>query len=324
MDTLLPVNVSDAPPSWRFTCPVCRTALTIGSHGTRCAHCDRVYAHTAGIWRLLPDERLARYERFLREYRTVREDQGWGRPDASYYLALPHVAPGDPQRDVWRRRGESCRLLFTKVIGPMAARRKRPLRVLDLGAGNCWLAHQLAQRGHPVAAIDLSVDPLDGLGAHAWYRPALERAGRAPFTPIQAEFDCLPLAGQEADVALFNASLHYSTDCAVTLREALRVLTPEGRIVIMDTPVYRHAGSGAQMVREREMAFERRYGFRSDSIPAEHFLTTDRLAGLARDLALRWQTYAPISSVSRLKGQWRRWRKLRELATMPLIVGHRA
>jgi SAM-dependent methyltransferase len=322
MDASWPAQV-DAPPSWRFACPICRHALALGSRDARCAQCDRVYARSSEIWRFLPEERLAQYDRFLREYHIVREDQGWGRPDAGYFLALPQVAPDDPQRAIWRRRGETCRLLFAKIIGPMAARCERPLRILDLGAGNCWLAYRLTERGHQVAAVDLSVDPLDGIGAHVWYRPELERVRRPPLTPIQAEFDRLPLPGQSVDVALFNASLHYSTDCGVTLREALRVLSLEGAVVIMDSPVYRHAGSGIQMVSEREMEFERTYGFRSDSVSAEHFLTTDRLAELAHDLGLKWQTYTPISSVSRLKRQWRRWRGLRELAMMPVIAGKR-
>src|SRR5579885_1180645 len=234
MDTLLPADVG-APPSWRFACPICRQALALGSRDAHCVRCGRVYARSSGIWRFLPDERLARYERFLREYRIVREDQGWGRPDAAYFLALPQAAPDDPQRDIWRRRDESYRLLCAKIIDPLAARRGRPLRILDLGAGNCWLAYRLTERGHQVAAIDLSVDPTDGLGAHVWYRPELERAGCASFWPIQAEYDRLPLPDCSADVALFNASLHYSTDCSVTLREALRVLSPEGIVVIMDT-----------------------------------------------------------------------------------------
>src|SRR5581483_9930499 len=104
----------------------------------------------------------------------------------------------------------------------------------------------------------------------------------------------------------------YSTDYGVTLREALRVLSPQGIVVIMDSPVYRQASSGAQMVRERAGAFERSYGFRSDSVPAEHFLTMGRLAELAHDLALQWRTCTPVSSVSRLKRGWRRWRGLRE------------
>jgi SAM-dependent methyltransferase len=313
-----------APPSWSFACPICRQALALGSHDARCARCERVYANSSGIWRFLPDERLARYERFLREYGVVRQDQGWGRPEAAYFLALPRVATDDPQRQIWRRRGESHSLLFARIIEPQAARQGRPLSILDLGAGNGWLAYRLTEHGHQVAAIDLSLDPLDGLGAHVWYRSAVERAGRPLFTPIQAEFDRLPLPDSSADVALFNASLHYSTDYAVTLREALRVLSPEGIVVIMDSPVYRQATSGEQMVREREAAFERSHGFRSDSISSENFLTTSRLAALAQDLDLRWQMYAGSNSVSRLKGQWRRYRGLRELATMPLIVGRRA
>src|SRR5690349_12299386 len=115
MDASLPVDV-DAPPSWRFACPICREVLALGSRDARCARCDRVYACSSEIWRFLSEERLAQYDRFLREYRIVREDQGWGRPDAGYFLSLPHVAPDDPQRAIWRRRGESCRLLFAKII----------------------------------------------------------------------------------------------------------------------------------------------------------------------------------------------------------------
>jgi hypothetical protein len=92
----------------------------------------------------------------------------------------------------------------------------------------------------------------------------------------------------------------------------------------MDSPVYRRADSGEEMVRERERAFEQTYGFQSNSVPAEHFLTTDRLATLARELSLKWQTFAPFSSVSRLKGLWRKARGLREFATMPVIAGSRA
>jgi hypothetical protein len=42
----------------------------------------------------------------------------------------------------------------------------------------------------------------------------------------------------------------------------LRVLAPRGRVVIMDSPMYRDHSSGLAMVREREEAFERPYGFR--------------------------------------------------------------
>lgn len=319
---------------WHFVCPVCRPAhaLERPAEATpeprlRCLQCHRVYRRSDAIWRFLPDERLARYASFLREYHTIRRDQGWGRPDAGYFLALPAVAADDPQRAIWRRRSESYQVLRTKVIAPVAERLGRPLRILDLGAGNCWLAYRLTALGHQVAAVDLSLDVIDGLGAHRWYAQEFDTRERSTITPLQADFNDLPLPNHAVDVALFNASLHYSTACDVTLREALRVLAPEGVVIIMDSPVYQDTGSGEQMVREREAAFERTYGFRSDSLPAEQFLTWDRLARLARALGLRWQICGAVGGWSRaalahrMRRRWRTLQGRRELAGMPVIVG---
>ena len=81
------------------------------------------------------------------------------------------------------------------------------------------------------------------------------------------------------------------------------------------------------MVREREAAFERTYGFRSDSLPMEQFLTWDRLEQLACTLDLRWQVHAPVgrwhrTALShRVRRRWRTLRGRRELAEMPVIVG---
>lgn len=272
----------------------------------------------------MPEERLPRYERFLREYRIVRQDQGWGRSEAGYFLALPEVAADDPQFEIWRRRRESSRVLVTNIVEPLHTRWERPLRIADLGAGNGWLAYRLSRLGHEVVAVDLSLDETDGLGAHRWYAPELERRNRVPFTSIQAEFDYLPLPDHILDIVIFNASLHYSIDCAVTLREALRVLSTHGRLVIMDSPVYQHAASGNAMVRERERAFQADYGFRSDDLPAEHFLTSSRLEQLARDVGLHWRMHSLAGSRTSVMRHWRRIWGRRELAEMPVIEGTRA
>ena len=94
------------------------------------------------------------------------------------------------------------------------------LRIADLGAGNCWLSYRLALRGHRPIAIDILGDPLDGLAAGRHYQD------RAPFPRINAEFDDLPLATGSLDAAIYNASIHYSTDYRRTLSEIRRVLRP--------------------------------------------------------------------------------------------------
>jgi SAM-dependent methyltransferase len=190
------------------------------------------------------------------------------------------------------------------------------LRILDLGAGNGWLSNRLAERGHSVTAIDLSDDPFDGLGAVRHYGSA--------FRPVLAEFDRLPIGKTEFDLAVFNASLHYSTNYAATLSETQRVLHPRGTLVILDTPMYTDPTSGAQMVQERQSRFMATYGFASDALPCEHFLTPARLDELGEQLNLSWEVYQPRldwrSTLGRTVGGIR---ARREPARFPVIVGGR-
>jgi len=282
----------------------------------QCKQCGHTFEKRAGIWRFLPESRARVFTSFLREYQIVRTAEGWGATHADYYRRLPYVPQDDPQRAIWRMRARSYRTLLKHVITPMERLHQRPLQVLDLGAGNGWLAYRLAQRGHHVAAVDISLDTRDGLGAHIHYEGA--------FTPIQAEFDSLPFAGNQADLAIFNGSLHYSTDCSRTLAEALRVLKDDGWVIVLDTPVYRDAMSGAQMVREREEDFQRRFGFPSNAIPSENYLTYVRLSQLAAGLGLCWQVFYPFRSWHRQLRLWQaRLFGRREPAQFPLLIGRR-
>ena len=58
-----------------------------------------------------------------------------------------------------------------------------------------------------------------------------------------------------------------------TLRELLRVLRQGGTLVILDSPMYSDPTSGQRMVQEREARFLQTYGFASNALACEHFLT---------------------------------------------------
>jgi SAM-dependent methyltransferase len=269
-----------------------------------------------GIWRFLLPEREAYFRQFMREYETVRQAEGRGADDPAYYRALPFEDRTGRFREDWRIRARSFRALVARVVAPLEAERGRLLTVLDLGAGNGWLSYRLAQRGHGVAAVDLLTNAFDGLGAHVHYD--------VPFTPVQAEFDRLPFADGEADLIVFNASLHYSTSYETTLGEALRVLRRDGRLVIMDSPVYRDPASGEQMVREREAQFEEKYGFPSNALPSENYLTYDRLAELGEALGLRWRFIRPFYGWRWVLRPWKaRLLGRREPAQFLVVVGRR-
>ena len=254
--------------------------------------------------------------RFVREYRVVRSAEGWGSLDGAYYRALPYRDLSRRHTRVWRIRARSFDTFVREVLVPIEKRTSRPLVVADLGAGNGWLAHRVAKRGHRVIAFDVQVDPMDGLRARKHYEVS--------FGAVQAEFDALPLRDGTCDLAVFNGALHYSTDCARSLAETLRVLQAEGTLVVLDTPMYAEAEHGRRMVEERERRFTQQYGF-GHATRAEHFLTPHRLGELSAALGLRWRVLQPDSSWrGRLGRRLTAARRGRDVATFPVLVGARA
>jgi SAM-dependent methyltransferase len=269
-----------------FACPRCRQPLEAAGNAAYCAEDDITFEQVDGVWRFLLPEREAYFRQFVAEYEAVREAEGRGNADPAYYRALPYRDLSGRFSTDWRIRARSYDALVSQVVRRRKARRQRPLAVLDVGAGNGWLSNRLSEAGHSVAAVDLLTNGFDGLGAHVHYA--------TDFMPVQAEFDRLPFASDQVDLVVFNGSFHYAVDYAVTLSEALRVLRATGQVVVMDSPVYQDADSGEQMVREREASFQARYGFPSNAIPSENYLTYTRLEELAEALAIRWRIIRPF------------------------------
>jgi SAM-dependent methyltransferase len=149
--------------------------------------------------------------------------------------------------------------------------------------------YQLARRGHRPVAVDLLDNETDGLGAARYYSAHL----RHRFLCVQAEMDHLPFTSAQFDIVHFNAAFHYSVDYEKTVDEALRCLRRPGNLIISDSPFYRDELSGPKMIEEKRSAFEKRYGFRSDSIPSREYLTRPMLDHLAEKFGLRWRTLKP-------------------------------
>ncbi len=294
-----------------FVCPRCKTGLNqTAPDELRCLQDGLTFHKVDGIWRFLLPEHIEYYARFIRDYETVRRFEGRGSADESYYRTLPYHASSD-----WKIRATSFNAFVKQVMIPIE-KNKTPLQILDLGAGNSWLSNQLAYRGHAVAAVDLTINDFDGLGCHRFYE--------STFIPVQAEFDYLPLPDKSVDIVLFNASLHYSVNYEQTLSEAQRVLDVDGKLIVLDSPVYHDASSGRSMVREREEQFTKRYGFASDSLQSENYLTYQRMDELAAKLGVTWRHIRPFYGIHWAVRPWlARLRNRREPAEFGLWVGSR-
>ncbi len=301
-----------------FACLHCHTPLEdFNDREMRCPDDGFSFNREDGIWHCLLPERAGFFEQFTHEYEQVRRGEGRGSDDPDYYRALPFEDLSGQMVGDWHIRALSFMTLLEKVIKPLETKPGNQLKILDLGAGNGWLSYQLARRGHHLAAIDLIVNDWDGLGVHKMYN--------VDFLPIQAEYDQLPLDDDQADLVIFNASFHYTTNYLTTLKEAWRVAMDDGLVVVMDSAVYHDPTSGEQMILERENHFFQRYGFPSNAIPSQNYLTYDLLKDLANQLDVYWLLFWPIPAwrwtIRRLRA---RLRGHREPAQFPLILGQKA
>ena len=230
-----------------------------------------------GIHRTLTPDAEAKYARFLEQYLALRR-AGFDAADG---------------------RGTPYGFFEKHALHPRIEALGRPPRVVDLGAGTGLLSERLAERGCRPVAVDLIDDPQFGLGA----------AAARSFPRFQADFDDLPFADAQFDLAVFSASFHYSVDYEATLRETRRVLDWGGRVAILGTPVYRTFAEGQRAADERHAQVESRLGFRPDALPSMEFLDRSRLDRIAGALNLRWRIRKPWFGLADsrtwlLEGRW--------------------
>ena len=296
-----------------WACPKCRRPLQ-GRDDLHCLGCRLGFEEVDGIRGFLTSSRRHRLDQFIREYETIRKAEGRELSPESY-KALPFPDASSRGKGEWGIRAATFGT-FQSTLQEWKKGRSETLRACDLGAGNCWLSNRLALEGLQVVAVDLVKNSFDGLRCRRYFSSV--------FVCVEAEFDRLPFQSEQFDLAVFNASLHYSTDYRITLEEALRVLRPGGRIVVLDSPIYRSVQSGEQMVKERERCFESSYGCPSNSLQSEHFLTFRRLDELGADLGLSWQSLRPPYG---FKWRLHQWRESlfgsREPAKFLMLVGTR-
>jgi len=251
-----------------------------------CDYCGHVSTRANGVWRMLSRRQRLCLDGFLRDYEQVRRIEGRGSSHPAFYLALPFADLTGNFSAQWQIRGRSYRYFERRLLAELEKRHGGDFRVLDIGAGNCWLSYRLALRGHHSVAVDVCSNAYDGLEAAAHYSAVLPQF----FTRVEAEMNSLPFADSQFDVAIYNASFHYSTDYGRTLREALRCLRPGGTILIIDSPTYRHAQSGETMRSERQQTFKTKFGTRGDALPTGDYLTPDIMANLS-NLGICWHRH---------------------------------
>ena len=128
-----------------------------------------------------------------------------------------HYSPGRTWQSLGRGLAGLCRLG----------------RVLDVASGDGALAELLAPRARSVTCVDLS-DNVVTSG-----RRRLSHLGNVRF--MRGDMHDLPVEDGSVDHLLLLAALCYASDPCQVLREARRVLTPDGDLIAVDLCAHPHA-----------------------------------------------------------------------------------
>jgi SAM-dependent methyltransferase/biotin operon repressor len=102
-----------------------------------------------------------------------------------------------------------------------------PLRVADIGCGEGYLTVEAARWARRVVAVDRSEAVL------ARARALAARRRVSNITWKRGDLEKLPLADASVDVALLSQALHHAHDPGRAVAEAVRVLRPGGRVLLL-------------------------------------------------------------------------------------------
>ena len=130
-----------------------------------------------------------------------------------------------------------------------------PLDVADIGCGEGYLAVEMAAWARGVVGVDRSDDVLERAKALASRRHVTNVEWR------KGDLARLPLREAAVDLALLSQALHHASDPERALADAVRILRPGGRLLVMDLKAHDQTWVRARFG-------DRRLGFSVDELQA--------------------------------------------------------
>jgi SAM-dependent methyltransferase len=164
-------------------------------------------------------------------------------------------------------------------------------RVLDLGAGSCWVSEWLQLLNVDTISVDLS--------------HSLLRIGRSRLRPgsavVCADLEALPLADRSCDLAVCLNALHHVPDRPSALDSIRRVLRPGGRVLFSEP------GEGHADAQSSRTAIEA-FGVQEEDVPPAELLTACEAAGFSE---VRLVPFAHVIAHYGVgASEWHRWTRL--------------
>jgi ubiquinone/menaquinone biosynthesis C-methylase UbiE len=162
-------------------------------------------------------------------------------------MHLPDIAPDHPRYREWQLRKQSVRRLVRYF-----SRRKKDLDILEVGCGNGWVTHQLAEiPGSKVIGVDINFTELQQAARVFSNDPNLRF--------IHGDIRSGLLEDRRFDYILFAATLEYFPSAKKVLHLCLSHLKRGGEIHIIDTAFCRP--EEVKLEERRTLAYYSSFGY---------------------------------------------------------------
>ncbi len=132
-----------------------------------------------------------------------------------------HAGPDTNERQLIPGRSWAA---WSRALGHLLP----PLKVADLGCGEGYLTIEASRWASRVVAVDRSRAVLQRARALA------SRRGVSNVIWKRGDLEQLPLRDASVDVALLSQALHHAADPSCALAEAVRIVVPRGRVLVLD------------------------------------------------------------------------------------------
>jgi 2-polyprenyl-3-methyl-5-hydroxy-6-metoxy-1,4-benzoquinol methylase len=221
-------------------CPECNHVIEWDALSGRCVN-DHFFTTESGVYQVLG----LKQKEFLAEYLpkfSVYRQSAYSKINAENINNLPFV---DFDKGLWKLRKYDLELISEFLPNQSA-------KILDIGAWNGWLSHQLAKKANQVTAIDYFIEPFDGLQSINYYQHK--------FIAIQMSPLEVGLIKTKFDIIVLNRCLAYIPKIEMYLEQLKSMLNPKGKIIITGIVMTKNTDRIINNLNKTAIEFEKKYG----------------------------------------------------------------
>jgi SAM-dependent methyltransferase len=228
-------------------CPFCESPLLNNNKEYKCDNDHQIVSEN-GVLILQEPSFTEWYTPWEIKFRAYREKEKLKIKDPSTYNQLPFV-PNKLGMGFWKAKTRDLQIIRNMLDG------SESLKILEIGAWNCWLTNHLNKMGHGVTAVDYFLDPFDGLGAKQHY-------SRNNWLAIQMNLERLDLIDDKFDLIIINRMIAYFENPIETLKKLItEKLNKNGKIIVTGTITTKNKKHSNKKFYREMKEFEKKEGF---------------------------------------------------------------